>query len=59
MDQIREPRNDAEARRRTRFTRLPDRIRIEDTVEERPAAPRASADAAVTPDWWLARMGGV
>ncbi|MFI8202555.1 hypothetical protein [Streptomyces sp. NPDC085937] len=59
MDQIREPGNEAEPRRRTRFSHLPDRIRIEDTVEERPAAPRASADAAVTPDWWLIRMGGV
>ncbi|MEQ8145213.1 hypothetical protein [Streptomyces sp. OP7] len=59
MDQIREPGNEAASRRHTRFSRLPDRIRIEDTVEERPAAPSASADAAVTPDWWLIRMGGV
>ncbi|MDT6985389.1 hypothetical protein ACFSUJ_33035 [Streptomyces lusitanus] len=59
MDQVRGPGNPAEARRRSRFSELPGRIRLEDTVEERPAAPHASADATVTPDWWLIRMGGI
>ncbi|MEV5231318.1 hypothetical protein [Streptomyces pseudogriseolus] len=59
MDQGRGPEHPAEARRRARFSKLPERIRLEDTVAERPAAPHASADAAVTSDWWLIRMGGI
>ncbi|MEW1684717.1 hypothetical protein [Streptomyces sp. NPDC093594] len=59
MDQVHESGNEAETQRRTRFSHLPDRIRIEDTVEERPATPHGSAGVAVTPDWWLIRMGGV
>ncbi|WP_052863270.1 hypothetical protein [Streptomyces niger] len=34
---------DASAARRTRFGALPERVRFEDMVEERPAAPRDPA----------------
>ncbi len=34
-------------------------VRIEGTVEERFADTHPSAAAAVTPDWWLIRMGGI
>ncbi|MGC5234064.1 hypothetical protein [Streptomyces albogriseolus] len=59
MDQVSESENAADTRRTRRFSQLPERIRLEDTVGERPASPPASADAAVTPDWWLIRMGGI
>ncbi len=59
MDQVNEPENAADTRRKLRFSQLPERIRLEDTVSERPASPPASAGVAVTPDWWLIRMGGI
>ncbi|CAM5332077.1 hypothetical protein ACWGKK_40470 [Streptomyces chartreusis] len=42
-----------------RFSKLPDRVRPEDMVEERPATPHDSAGGAYNPDWWLIRMGGL
>ncbi|MFI7498638.1 hypothetical protein ACIBVL_08940 [Streptomyces sp. NPDC049687] len=45
----------AEARRRARFGTLPERVRQEDTVEERPATPRDPARDAYDPDDWLVR----
>ncbi|WP_460071346.1 hypothetical protein [Streptomyces sp. YKOK-I1] len=44
-----------EDRRRVRFGTLPERVRPEDTVEERPAAPRDPARDAYDPDDWLVR----
>jgi hypothetical protein len=45
-----------EALRRARFGRLPERIRLEDTVEERPAVAPDPAKDAYNPDEWVARM---
>ncbi|MFF5189148.1 hypothetical protein ACFY30_36170 [Streptomyces sp. NPDC000345] len=45
----------AEARRRARFGALPERVRPEDTVEERPATPRDPARDAYDPDEWMVR----
>ncbi|MFF4653375.1 hypothetical protein [Streptomyces sp. NPDC001380] len=45
----------AEAARRARFGRLPERIRIEDTVEERAAAPPDPARDTYNADEWLVR----
>ncbi|WP_416986438.1 hypothetical protein [Streptomyces sp. T028] len=45
----------AEDRRRARFGALPERVRPEDTVEERPAAPRDPARDAYDPDEWMVR----
>jgi hypothetical protein len=45
----------AEAARRARFGRLPERIRPEDTVEERPAAAPDPARDAYNSDEWLVR----
>ncbi|WP_093768632.1 hypothetical protein [Streptomyces sp. F-7] len=59
MDQVGEPENAADTRRTLRFSQLPERIRLENTVGERPASPPAVAGVAVTPDWWLIRMGGI
>ncbi|MFH9852642.1 hypothetical protein ACH4NV_02070 [Streptomyces althioticus] len=59
MDQVNGTESAADARRTRRFSQLPERIRLEDTVAERPASPPPSADPAVTPDWWLIRMGGI
>ncbi len=42
-----------------RFSKLPEPIRLEDTVEERPAVPHDSVSGAYNPDWWLIRMGGL
>ncbi|MFI1049812.1 hypothetical protein [Streptomyces griseoruber] len=44
-----------EDRRRVRFGALPERVRPEDTVEERPAAPRDPARDAYDPDEWMVR----
>lgn len=45
----------AEAGRRARFGALPDRIRLEDTVEERPATVPDPARDTYNPDEWLVR----
>ncbi|MFJ8105664.1 hypothetical protein [Streptomyces sp. NPDC096132] len=45
----------AEALRKARFGALPERVRPEDTVEERPAAPRDPARDAYDPDEWMVR----
>ncbi|MFF4545751.1 hypothetical protein [Streptomyces sp. NPDC001435] len=41
--------------RRARFGALPERVRPQDTVEERPAAPRDPARDAYNPDEWMVR----
>ena len=46
-----------QARRRARFGALPERVRPEDTVEERPATPRDPARDAYDPDEWMVRYG--
>ncbi|MGW0284454.1 hypothetical protein ACWDXT_15240 [Streptomyces sp. NPDC003236] len=52
----REPAPDSAATaRRARFGALPERVRPEDTVESRPAAPRDPARDAYDPDEWLVR----
>ncbi|MGQ4415889.1 hypothetical protein ACN6LA_001115 [Streptomyces sp. SAS_269] len=52
----REPAPDTAATaRRARFGTLPERVRPEDTVETRPAAPRDPARDAYDPDEWLVR----
>ncbi|WP_369243832.1 hypothetical protein [Streptomyces sp. R41] len=45
----------AEAMRHARFGRLPERIRLEDTVEEKPATVPDPAKDAYNPDEWLVR----
>ncbi|MFC4503348.1 MULTISPECIES: hypothetical protein [Streptomyces] len=50
-----EPSGSAEAGRRSRFAALPERVRPEDTVEERPATPRDPARDAYDPDEWMVR----
>ncbi len=45
----------AEARRRARFGTLPERVRAEDMVEERPATAPDSARDAYDSDAWLVR----
>ena len=45
----------AQERRRARFGALPERVRLEDTVEERPAVPRDPARDAHDPDEWMVR----
>ncbi|MET9384454.1 hypothetical protein ABZY09_26120 [Streptomyces sp. NPDC002928] len=45
----------AEALRRARFGALPERIRPQDTVEERPATLPDPARDAYDPDEWLVR----
>lgn len=45
----------AEAGRRARFGTLPERIRLEDTVEERPATVPDPAKDTYDPDEWLVR----
>ncbi|MFD9000321.1 hypothetical protein ACFV0T_04935 [Streptomyces sp. NPDC059582] len=45
----------AEALRRSRFGALPERIRPQDTVEERPAIAPDPARTAYDPDEWLVR----
>ncbi|MEV0381311.1 hypothetical protein [Nonomuraea sp. NPDC050643] len=42
-----------EAARRDRFTRLPDRVRLQDTVEERPATVPDPARDVYDADRWL------
>ncbi|MFK0023671.1 hypothetical protein [Streptomyces sp. NPDC090798] len=45
----------AEAARRARFGTLPERVRVEDTVEERPATVPDPARDAYNEDEWLVR----
>jgi hypothetical protein len=45
----------AEAARRARFGTLPERVRVEDTVEERPATAPDPARDAYSADEWLVR----
>ncbi|MER6960234.1 MULTISPECIES: hypothetical protein [unclassified Streptomyces] len=47
----------AAAGRRARFGALPERVRIEDMVEERPAAPRDPARDAYDPNEFVVRYG--
>ncbi|MEU1708190.1 hypothetical protein ABZ478_22905 [Streptomyces sp. NPDC005706] len=49
----------AQRQRSLRFSKLPEPIRLEDTVEERPAVAHDSMSGACNPDWWLIRMGGL
>lgn len=46
---------DAAAARRARFGNLPEPVRVEDTVEERPAVAPDPARNAYDPDEWLVR----
>ncbi|KES03905.1 hypothetical protein BU52_27695 [Streptomyces toyocaensis] len=41
--------------RQARFGRLPEPVRVEDMVEERPALPDDPARRAYDPDEWLVR----
>ncbi|MEV6655229.1 hypothetical protein [Streptomyces sp. NPDC051219] len=59
MEQERIPTDAAQVQRKLRFSKLPEPIRLEDTVEERPAVPHDSVSGAYNPDWWLIRMGGL
>jgi hypothetical protein len=43
------------AARHARFGKLPERIRLEDTVEERPATIPDPAKDTYNPDEWLVR----
>jgi hypothetical protein len=45
----------AEAARRARFGRLPERIRLEDTIQEVPATAPDPAKDTYNPDEWLIR----
>jgi hypothetical protein len=45
----------AEQGRRTRFGRLPERVRLEDTVEERAVTVPDPAKDTYNPDDWLVR----
>ncbi|MFF3331741.1 hypothetical protein ACFYWX_19590 [Streptomyces sp. NPDC002888] len=49
------PTDAAEALRHARFGALPERIRPEDTVEEKPATLPDPANDAYNPDEWLIR----
>ncbi|MGI5141884.1 MULTISPECIES: hypothetical protein [unclassified Streptomyces] len=44
-----------ETARHARFGKLPERIRLEDTVEERPATIPDPAKDTYNPDEWLVR----
>ncbi|MEU2165277.1 hypothetical protein QRN89_01740 [Streptomyces chengbuensis] len=47
--------DEAQVARQLRFSRLPERIRWDDMVEERPAVTRDSARYTYNPDEWLVR----
>jgi len=49
---------DAAVLRRTRFGSLPERIRLEDTVETKPATAPDPARDTYNPDEWLIRYCG-
>ncbi|MGW4958945.1 hypothetical protein ACWEPL_17095 [Nonomuraea sp. NPDC004186] len=52
---MRSAQDPAEAARRARFGRLPERIRLEDTVEERAATAPDPARDVYDEDEWLVR----
>ncbi|MEV1066383.1 hypothetical protein [Streptomyces sp. NPDC050263] len=56
-EQEQEQAGGAAAERRARFGALPERVRIEDMVEERPAAPRDPARDAYDPNEFVVRYG--
>jgi hypothetical protein len=43
--------------RQMRFSKLPEPIRLEDTIEERPALTHDSARDSYNVDDWIVRMG--
>ncbi|WP_406387458.1 hypothetical protein [Streptomyces sp. NBC_00887] len=49
----------AQLQRSLRFSKLPAPVRLEDTVEERSAAPRDTQSGVYNAHWWLIRMGGL
>ncbi|WP_167458981.1 MULTISPECIES: hypothetical protein [Streptomyces] len=55
MNQERKAMDAPEAMRRLRFSKLPERVRLEDMVEERPAVAQDPARDAYNPDEWLVR----
>ncbi|MGP3943809.1 MULTISPECIES: hypothetical protein [Streptomyces] len=55
MSDKREVPDVTEAARRARFGKLPERIRLEDTVEERAAIAPDPAKDTYNPDEWLVR----
>ncbi|MEV6654685.1 hypothetical protein [Streptomyces sp. NPDC051219] len=55
MEQERKATEAAQMVRQLRFSQLPERIRLEDTVEERPAVAQDPARDAYNPDEWLVR----
>jgi hypothetical protein len=55
MEQEHKTEDEARTARRLRFSRLPERIRWDDMVEERPAVARDSARFSYNPDEWLVR----
>ncbi|HEY3483009.1 MAG TPA: hypothetical protein VGL02_29360 [Streptomyces sp.] len=55
MTRTQEAATSAEAARRARFGSLPERIRLEDTVEERPATLPDPARDTYNADEWLVR----
>ncbi|MFD6974015.1 hypothetical protein [Streptomyces sp. NPDC059979] len=59
MTQERTPVDAAELQRSLRFSKLPEPVRLEDTIEERPTATHDSVSGDYNPDWWLIRMGGL
>ncbi|MEU6548008.1 hypothetical protein [Streptomyces sp. NPDC046859] len=59
MEHERTTADPAQRQRSLRFLNLPERVRLEDTVEERPAVPHDTVTGAYKPDWWLIRMGGL
>ncbi|MCL6673881.1 hypothetical protein [Streptomyces panaciradicis] len=59
MEHERTAADPAQRQRSLRFSKLPERVRPEDTVEERPAVPHDTLSGAYNPDWWLIRMGGL
>ncbi|MGW4393467.1 hypothetical protein [Streptomyces sp. NPDC004685] len=59
MEHERTSADTAQRQRSLRFSKLPEPIRLKDTVEERPAVAHDSVSGAYNPDWWLIRMGGL
>ncbi|MDC2956827.1 hypothetical protein PO587_20365 [Streptomyces gilvifuscus] len=59
MEHERTTADPAQRQRSLRFSKLPERVRLEETVEERAAVPHNTVSGAYNPDWWLIRMGGL
>ncbi|MEU4893205.1 hypothetical protein AB0B12_21780 [Streptomyces sp. NPDC044780] len=55
MSRTRDVPDATEAVRRARFGKLPERVRLEDTVEERAAIAPDPAKDTFNPDEWLVR----